>query len=60
VALQRDFSDTGTIEPVELKLPRTAVVTDLRDGKSSGRVNSVTVSLDGIEPAVLKLSDQPG
>ena len=58
VALHRDFNDNATPEQVVLDLPRPMQVTDLRDGRSLGRANTVTLTLDGVMPTVLQLSNE--
>ncbi len=60
LALQRDFTDASGTEQVSVTLPRPMLATDLRSGKSLGRVGSITLTLDPVGPAVLALSDAPG
>jgi hypothetical protein len=56
VAIQRDFAQASTNEAVVLTLPKPGTVSDLRSGRSLGRNERVTVTLDAVSPAVLSIS----
>jgi hypothetical protein len=56
VAVQRDFAQAAADEAVVLTLPRAGMVVDLRNGRSLGIKQRVTVTLDAVSPAVLSIS----
>jgi hypothetical protein len=55
LALQREFTDNATPEQVTITLPHTSLVTDLRSGRSLGRVKRLELTIDALTPAVLAL-----
>jgi hypothetical protein len=59
LALLRDQADSPAPETVTVRLPNPVEMVDLRAGVGLGRRDRLTVVLDGVDPAILALSDHP-
>jgi hypothetical protein len=59
LALQRDLLDGAAApgeEPIVVTLPQSLIVSDMRSGKSLGRIRRIELSLGPIEPTLLAIS----
>ena len=56
IGVQRDFAPDAADEAVVLTLPKPAGVYDLRKKQALGRTDHLTLTLDGVTPALLSIA----